>query len=1634
MRSISLYITYAIHTPKDKTPLPRVSKSIRKAPSTTALITRRSTTPLPVPESGARGQDPSRPLSRKEVGIRVLELYAELLCQGDVGNIKKFARAVTSKWLLHLLADENSQVVILTTRILARLLVANGTSYVDKFADKTGGFTIMKYRLRRWWYLTDLWTLSFAILFGTDVAQINLQHPFDLFSLMSNYPPAESKVVFSGMFPVLVAMLHNGLKHIIRGQEDPSSPSSKQRETERHLSLGDHLHNRNRSISLHEESVSNSGSKSSPQLFHLVRTIQTVTRFLADMHTNSQNFKDSATSTSYVQELLFVLFPVVVSSDIVSPETELHSRDSNLTFNGNDVVIRPLSNTSNKAPPVIRTATVERTPSPLTSKTKPLKRGSSYVLITSEESQYHPSPARLEAIGSPKDKPEVAMTISHALVQDILEIVVSVFSDQIFSRKDFQGMGLFMKVPPGFQEHQAYFESFILRNTIQSLSNAIKLDRKLLWDTRVLTNLGRFCNHLDEAVYEGWFIDGADVVLDFLGELLEYLQRPDIQQVKNVRLCSEILGSMRSVVSRIALLRLSEHDATKGETQTVAFLNKLTYWQTILFPSKGTKYDFFKLLCYLLYTKLVSTEDAVRHAAVNLWRILLVQKPNEAAGVLQRLITAENSQISDGFEKILELDNENFLSWIDDHRAELDVIFFGKLITTWENFVVTENRLTEEGFKARISKRRDKLRSWMHEDLTRDDIIRRHEISSEQFRSNIYYSEHLKRQRAIQDTQDNQVFNTSSWDKMLTQLHRPCGLLADEDLQKWQLDLTEGRDRMRLRLVPDIKGHLYHYQAKGTSKTGKPARLTMDLRTKAFVEEKAQISASPTQGSFKRSQLPQRDRLSESPQHDLEGEEDFEMVEEPESGREDKNRKVMRSLQRGDQVEQVHNISRIIGLEACEGLLIIGKNALYLLDHFFQRSDGEIVDAWEAPPEERDSYLQMISGKTVGTPTAKSANSTHETRSWRWEDILSISKRRFLFRDVAIEVFFVDGQSYLLTITTPKLRDELYTRLLAKAPHIAGSSSTSSEDQWRLDSLRTAEDSPQSLGSRFTSVFAQGVANPATRKWIKGEISNFHYLMLVNTMAGRTYNDLTQYPVFPWVLADYTSEELDLSNPRTFRDLTKPMGCQNPVRQSEFRERYQSFAEMGDHNAPPFHYGTHYSSAMIVTSFLIRLQPFVQSYLLLQGGSFDHPDRLFYSVEKTWNSASRENMTDVRELIPEFYYLPEMLLNQNEYDFGSRQGDGGNIDNVELPPWAKGDPKIFIAKHREALESEYVSSHLHQWIDLVFGHKQRGEAALEATNVFHHLSYRGARNLDEIDDPVERMATIGIIHNFGQTPHQVFQKPHPARDDSKHSIRKLDTLAETLTRLPFPLLESPDRIASLLYSHKNGHLLCSGGFRINMPPEYDRYLEWGYVDGSVRFFNTDSNKLLGLFEHMHQGQLSAAIFADSRALITAGTDCTVSVWAVISSSKSIDLAPKGCLFGHSAPVTTLATARSFSTLLSASSDGFIILWDLNRLEIVRTIELGSPVEVCATTILAFYDANSAVCPRERYDWHNTPLPRLLGVYVHSEWREITRSTCLCRRRRNRDVLRIFRRLRKRIFRKRARFHWTQTWKRQRLYL
>lgn len=282
-----------------------------------------------------------------------------------------------------------------------------------------------------------------------------------------------------------------------------------------------------------------------------------------------------------------------------------------------------------------------------------------------------------------------------------------------------------------------------------------------------------------------------------------------------------------------------------------------------------------------------------------------------------------------------------------------------------------------------------------------------------------------------------------------------------------------------------------------------------------------------------------------------------------------------------------------------------------------------------------------------------------------------------------------------------------------------------------------------------------------TEDWVNRRITNFEYLMQLNTLAGRSYNDLTQYPVMPWVLADYTSTSIDLSNPSVYRDLSKPIGAQTEEKREKLRERFENFI---DDTIPPFHYGTHYSTCGYVMWYLLRTEPFSASAVNLQGGRFDCPDRLFWSVGDAFKNCTT-TLNDVKELTPEWFYAPDFLLNKNKFDLGETQSRG-RVDDVVLPPWCGGSASEFTRINMQALESEHVSNNIHNWIDLIFGYKQKGKAAAEATNVYYFLTYEGAVDMDAIDDDVVRESMEAQIADYGQTPHQLFSRPHPQRKAS----------------------------------------------------------------------------------------------------------------------------------------------------------------------------------------------------------------------------------------------------------------------------
>jgi hypothetical protein len=165
---------------------------------------------------------------------------------------------------------------------------------------------------------------------------------------------------------------------------------------------------------------------------------------------------------------------------------------------------------------------------------------------------------------------------------------------------------------------------------------------------------------------------------------------------------------------------------------------------------------------------------------------------------------------------------------------------------------------------------------------------------------------------------------------------------------------------------------------------------------------------------------------------------------------------------------------------------------------------------------------------------------------------------------------------------------------------------------------------------------------------------------------------------------------------------------------------------------------------------MIRIFPFTHVSIELQGDKIDDPNRLFFSVKNTFGTCTSLR-TDIRELIPEFFYLPEMYMNLNDLDMGIKD-DGVKVNDVVTP--CQNNPFEFTLILRNILENDTISYNINYWIDLIFGCKNKGKEAELANNVFTDTSYQEGVDLKKVEnrDLFLRYAEFGLI------PTQVLSK------------------------------------------------------------------------------------------------------------------------------------------------------------------------------------------------------------------------------------------------------------------------------------
>ena len=544
--------------------------------------------------------------------------------------------------------------------------------------------------------------------------------------------------------------------------------------------------------------------------------------------------------------------------------------------------------------------------------------------------------------------------------------------------------------------------------------------------------------------------------------------------------------------------------------------------------------------------------------------------------------------------------------------------------------------------------------------------------------------------------------------------------------------------------------------------------------------------------------------------------------------------------------------------------------------------------------------------------------------------------------------------------------------------------------------------------------------NDKMLEWRKYNISTLEYIMWMNIYGGRSLNDLTQYPVFPWLIIDYSSDELNYEDENIFRNLFLPMGMidineKSSARKETFIDTYElikndlkenfhdfnfsEYLKKGDEyydnynnkktknknfetnenqnleneniennissvaiNQLPSFYGSHYSNPTYVSHFLTRIFPFSFVSIEIQGDKFDDPNRMFLSIFRTFESASTLK-DDIRELIPEFYTLPEIFQNKNNLNLAQGKTDANNekiiINDVELPPWSDDVPTNFITEKRKILEKSNLK--INKWIDIIFGSYQRGEKAEEIHNIFQPQTYERMVKIDNIKDIDMRNALMRLVE-VGMTPMQILDVDSKPKIDKKefllknenYSLSKGNTLDESTKLISVNIESQRYNLFSTKYyeNNKNSYnknihqivepaitkIICKNTKILKIFLNYNYYYtinlqnyeNKGIIEESnISKIENYSSKYASTYQ-INENKLPFIIYNNDKYILKAG------FWDNRLEINSIPTAPKeepiinNIYLLYGGPISTMQMSDDEKFLLCGTKLGYVICFSVNE--------------------------------------------------------------------------------------------------------
>ena len=389
-----------------------------------------------------------------------------------------------------------------------------------------------------------------------------------------------------------------------------------------------------------------------------------------------------------------------------------------------------------------------------------------------------------------------------------------------------------------------------------------------------------------------------------------------------------------------------------------------------------------------------------------------------------------------------------------------------------------------------------------------------------------------------------------------------------------------------------------------------------------------------------------------------------------------------------------------------------------------------------------------------------------------FDEIQEIVERRFLLMWQGIEIFLKNGKSY-------------FFNLLSKE-----------QNTIILDIFKNNEKTKNKV---HTKNYFQPIVKKLISEWQEEQINTYEYILFLNKYATRTYNDVNQYPVFPWVIRKFESIKGTKESKPIIRNFKFPMAAQNEENREAALARYKDDEGIGEEF--PIHYGTHYSTSSYIYFYLMREEPFTNLLIKLQGNKQENPDRMFYSMSDTL--LILETGHDNRECIPDLLCKIEQFINLNCVNF-EKKNSGIRIDDFNIyiyddenevdknillnyNNYSISDYVNFILKENSFLNSKKIANEIINWFDIIFGVGQLPEKNLQnCLNIFSKESYEQKTNLNKMLEELKKENSdlssvistldnkIDLMISFGQTPYQIFEEKHPKFKEKKKVEKEIE--------------------------------------------------------------------------------------------------------------------------------------------------------------------------------------------------------------------------------------------------------------------